>query len=167
MRDPALPPGPAFPLALVALVALVALSLSAHAQEAAGKPGTAAAAAAQACERETRQALTSKGTGRVEVTFNYRLPIPFANMLIYRIVRGQEQADMLWLMRLGSEATQLKARESRAMYDAMADAHLGYVLPLRASYAMRMMSDLYPDKNGFELPSNNECTVPFAKGGGE
>ena len=74
MRDPALPPRPAFPLASIALIALIALSLSAHAQEAAGKPvaaaAAAAAAAAQACERETRQALTSKGTGRVEVTFN-------------------------------------------------------------------------------------------------
>jgi hypothetical protein len=104
---------------------------------------------------------------RVEVTFNYRLPIPFANMLIYRIARGQERADLLWVTRLGRDPTQLRAREQRDLYDSLADSKQGYVLPIRASYAMRMMSDLYPDKNGFELPARNDCTLPFAKGGGE
>ena len=106
---------------------------------------------------------------RVEVTFNYRLPIPFANMVIYKIVRGQEDAELLWVTRLGEGQTQLKDRllGERAVYDQMANAKQGYVLPIRATYTMRMMSDLYPDKNGFELPASNECTIPFAKNGGE
>jgi hypothetical protein len=106
---------------------------------------------------------------RVEVTFNYRLPIPFANMLIYWIVRGQEDADLLWTIKLGEEQTKLKndLLTERAQYDLMAHAHLGYVLPIRATYSMRMMSDLYPDKSGFELPSSNTCEIPFKKEGGE
>ncbi len=106
---------------------------------------------------------------RVEVTFNYRLPIPFANMLIYYITRGQENADLLLVTRLGTEQTQLKDNliSERAEYDMMARAGQGYVLPIRATYTMRMMSDLYPDKSGFELPQQNTCTIPFPRSGGE
>src|SRR5664279_3726826 len=97
MRNPVLPHRPAFP---IALLGLIALSLSAHAQEAAGKPGTAAAAAAQACERETRQALTSKSAGRVEVTFN---PAPVvqqslsndSQMVLRGVARWRSAGDVL------------------------------------------------------------------------
>jgi hypothetical protein len=106
---------------------------------------------------------------RIEVTFNYRLVIPFANMVIYWITRGQEDSELLWVLKLGEEQTELKNQllSERAQYDMMARAHLGYVLPIRANYTMRMMSDLYPDKSGFELPSSNTCEIPFAKQGGE
>lgn len=99
----------------------------------------------------------------VQVTFNYRMPIPFANMMLYNIVRGQEKADLLWVTRTGPDATQLKANISRPMHDSYAQSGQGYVLPIRASYTMRMMSDLYPDESGFEIPQDNECVVPFAK----
>lgn len=104
---------------------------------------------------------------RIEVTFNYRMPIPFANMILYKIARGQEDAELLWLTRLGKPDFTARRREARFLHDAMAAAGLGYTLPLRASYAMRMMSDLYPARSGFALPTSNECHIPFPKRGGE
>ena len=104
---------------------------------------------------------------RIEVTFNYRMPIPFANMFLYQIARGQEDAELLWVTRTGFEQTRRRRVEARVRHDAMARAGLGYTLPIRATYAMRMMSDLYPDRSGFALPTSNECHIPFAKGGGE
>ena len=108
---------------------------------------------------------------RVEVTFNYRMPIPFANGMLYWITRGQEDADMLWITRTGEEQTRLKDRllGERAAYDGMARAKLGYILPIRATYTMKMMSDLYPSgSSDLELPDRNECTIPWAKfSGGE
>jgi hypothetical protein len=106
---------------------------------------------------------------RVEVTFNYRMPIPFANMMIYQIARGQEDAELLLITRTGTERdwNRFAHRERRLLHDAMAAAGLGYTLPIRATYAMRMMSDLYPAKAGHQLPTNNECHVQFARRGGE
>jgi hypothetical protein len=103
---------------------------------------------------------------RIEVTFNYRMPIPFANMIIYQIARGQENADLMLITRLGDKGLH-KLHEARLRYDAMARAGLGYTLPIRASYTMRMMSDLYPDKSGYALPTENLCHFSFAKKGGE
>jgi hypothetical protein len=108
---------------------------------------------------------------RVEVTFNYRLPIPFANGMIYWIARGQENSELLFVTRTGFQQTQLKdpALTERARYDEMARLKLGYILPIRATYTMRMMSDLYPDgSSDYELPDQNTCHIPWAKkSGGE
>lgn len=108
---------------------------------------------------------------RIEVTFNYRMPIPFANGMLYWIARGQEDSEVLWVTRTGPNQTQLKdpLLAERAKYDAMARAKLGYVLPIRATYTMKMMSDLYPNGNSdLELPDSNTCHIPWAKlSGGE
>jgi hypothetical protein len=105
---------------------------------------------------------------RIEVTFNFRMVIPFANAMLYWITRGQEDARWLWLTRTGPEATSLIRNQSseRAVYDQMARNHDGYILPIRASYSMKMMSDLYPDgDSNLELPDTSECSVPWAKRG--
>ncbi len=106
---------------------------------------------------------------RVEVTFNYRMPIPFANMMLYQIVRGQEDAELLLVTRTGENRdwNRFARREQRLLHDAMAAAGLGYTLPIRATYAMRMMSDLYPRRTGYQLPQNNNCHIPFARGAAE
>lgn len=95
-----------------------------------------------------------------QVTFNYRMTIPFANILLYFIATGQERADQLWLNRLGTRPSAPKPHD--AQYDALA-AQRVYVLPIRAHYQMRMQSNLFPSTSGFELPTSNECVVPFAK----
>ena len=107
---------------------------------------------------------------RVEVTFNYRMPIPFANMMLYQIVRGQEDAELLLVTRTGEQdplRERFRRRETRLLHDAMAAAGQGYTLPIRATYAMRMMSDLYPRRSGFQLPQQNTCHIPFARGAAE
>jgi hypothetical protein len=104
---------------------------------------------------------------RIEVTFNYRMPIPFANMMLYQIIRGQEDYELLQVTRTGWDQTRYKRKERRILYDAMAAAGLGYTVPIRASYAMKMMSDLYPATSGMALPADNECHIPFPKRGGE
>lgn len=149
-------------------------------QTARGTGGISTEAVAAAQEVQFDAPWVPKNTGwrdsernklRVEVTFNYRLPIPFANGMIYWITRGQEDSELLWVTRTGEEQTQLKDRllSERARYDAMARAKLGYVLPIRATYTMKMMSDLYPNGNSdFELPDKNTCTIPWARfSGGE
>jgi len=106
---------------------------------------------------------------RVEVTFNYRLPIPFANMMIYWITRGQEDAELMWVMRMSEKQTELTDHQwsERFVYDEIARNEHDYILPIRATYAMRMMSDLYPDKSGFELPKENTCHIPFPHSGSD
>jgi len=106
---------------------------------------------------------------RVEVTFQYRMPIPFANMMIYQIARGQEDAELLLVTRTGEDRDwgRFRRREQRFVADAMAAAGMGYTLPIRATYTMRMMSDLYPRRSGYTLPQNNTCHIPFARGAAE
>lgn len=91
----------------------------------------------------------------VQVTFNYRMPIPFANMIIHRIASGQEVA---WIMRMG-EGTVLPARNDE--YARLAREQKLYVLPIRANYAMRMQSNIYVTRA--PIPQRNECVIPFNK----
>lgn len=106
----------------------------------------------------------------VQVTFNYRMPIPFANMMLYYIARGQERADLFLVTRVGDPSGSGGGNQDRAgtfnrivrtQHDQYATDGLGYVLPIRANYSLRMMSDLFPGQAGFEIPQNNDCVVPF------
>jgi hypothetical protein len=110
----------------------------------------------------------------VQVTFNYRMSVPFANMMMYLIARGQEKADLMWVARMSGEATRHFTRdyENRDPYDRLArDQHI-YVLPIRAQFGMRMQSNLFPSMPGHELPAKfqpdgpadqPQCIVPFPK----
>jgi hypothetical protein len=102
----------------------------------------------------------------VQVTFNYRMGIPFANALLYLIARGQERAELMSVVGMTGEQTRHFLRdERRDVYDALAkDKHI-YVLPIRAQWGMRMQSNLYPDSPGYELPAESRCYVPFPKKG--
>ncbi len=90
----------------------------------------------------------------VQLTFNYRMPIPFANWIIYRIAAGQELAANL---RMGNHSG---ASGFTGEYPFLASVGT-YVLPIRASYTMRMQSNLYVSKA--PIPESNQCVVPFAK----
>ena len=89
---------------------------------------------------------------RVQVTFNYRMPIPFANWVIWMIAKGQQIAYQL---RLGDEAA--VGPLPGDLYTVMQKQNI-YVLPIRANYSMRMQSNVYLS----ELPSENKCQIPFA-----
>lgn len=95
----------------------------------------------------------------VQVTFYFRLVIPFANGVLWRIVRGQENLQMLRVLRLGQRQKPLNQYLEREQnLTALADQGK-YLLPIRASYSMRMFSNF---KAG-QLPANNDCIIPWAR----
>jgi hypothetical protein len=102
---------------------------------------------------------------RIQVTFNYRMPIPFANRVIAQIALGQETARILMLEQW---------RTGHNIGDIIWDAVLNimrpfllalqnreYVLPIRANYNMRMQSNFYLNK--YPLPEDNRCIVPVQR----
>jgi hypothetical protein len=94
---------------------------------------------------------------RVQVTFNYRMPIPFANMVIHRASRNRE---LPYVLRLNNQGpTQSMVGERIDLYSRIADGTGVYVLPIRATYTMRMQSNLYV--NQAPLPDDNQCVFTF------
>ncbi|WP_223642473.1 TadE/TadG family type IV pilus assembly protein [Corallococcus sp. EGB] len=98
----------------------------------------------------------------IQVTFNYRLPIPFADVVIYNIARGQR--TLPWVLRLGKEEDQTKLSYVKYKIDQndAAAAQKIYILPIRATYIMRMQSNLYLSNSN--LPDSyltNKCTFTF------
>lgn len=104
----------------------------------------------------------------VQVTFNFRMVIPFANMMLWNLSFGQDKADTLWLTRTGTKALPVNQNLKDEMNEkGLKDlASQGvYVFPIRASWGMRMHSDIFPDAQGYEIPQTNKCPVPFPKEG--
>jgi hypothetical protein len=83
---------------------------------------------------------------RIQVTFNYRMPIPFANWVIFKAAMNRE---IPMLMRMGKPT---KDWGFDNKYEAAASSG-AYVLPIRAAYTMRMQSNLYLS----QIPSSNAC----------
>ncbi|KFE68961.1 TadE/TadG family type IV pilus assembly protein [Hyalangium minutum] len=85
---------------------------------------------------------------RIQVTLNYRLPIPFANWVIHSIAL---QRELPMLMRMGKQQPPGQNLFGQEYADA---ANRGvYILPIRAAYTMRMQSNLYASA----LPQSNTC----------
>lgn len=83
---------------------------------------------------------------RIQVTFNYRMPIPFANWVIHAAAMNRE---VPLVMRMGKPTNNSNKFESKYQ-----DTSKGvYVLPIRAAYTMRMQSNLYTS----QLPEENKC----------
>lgn len=87
---------------------------------------------------------------RVQVKFNYRMPIPFANWAISKMYLGMMTPDVL---RFGKGSpfslplSQLKRANKMGIY----------IAPIFESYAMRMQSNFYLGK--FPLPNTDECVT--------
>ena len=107
----------------------------------------------------------------VQVTFFYPMPIPFANAVLWQMARGVEREESVRLLRM----TPGKVRDAISLNGTLrtieklpiqdrADAH-EYVIPIRASWGMRMQSRLWPYLPGYELSGTNECSVPWKKVG--
>ena len=86
---------------------------------------------------------------RIQVTFNYRMPIPFANWVIHAAAFNR---DIPWLMRMGEKSTKPTPTFGSPKDDAAANDGL-YILPIRAAYTMRMQSNVFVK----ELPGSNAC----------
>jgi len=94
---------------------------------------------------------------RVQVTFMYRMPIPFANAVIERIMWAQQLPSVLYLKKNPGEVTRYGA--DYTAYNRAANQDHVYAIPIRANYTMRMMSNVFPDR----LPESNKCVIPFSK----
>ncbi|WP_426749164.1 TadE/TadG family type IV pilus assembly protein [Myxococcus sp. Y35] len=98
---------------------------------------------------------------RVQVTFNYRMIIPFADWVIYQASRNR---DVPALMRMrGKDAPVEESADRRDRSEAQleeAAAQRIYIAPIRATYTMRMQSNFF--LNRAALPRSNECVFPFA-----
>ncbi|MBS1148863.1 MAG: hypothetical protein H6Q89_561, partial [Myxococcaceae bacterium] len=114
-----------------------------------------------------------KGKLSVQVTFHYRLVIPFANMVIWQIVRADQVSDqLLQVTRLGTpkngaiqgirKTNSTKVASSDSQIDTLGKSGK-YFLPIRANFVQRMQSNFFPNKGGFELPGDNECIISFPK----
>jgi hypothetical protein len=89
---------------------------------------------------------------RIQLTFNYRMPIPFANWVIHAAAFNRE---IPWLMRMGEKSSRNPQKfhdTMQAKYTSAADNGL-YILPIRAAYTFRMQSNVFVK----ELPSENLC----------
>jgi len=85
----------------------------------------------------------------IELTMNYRLPIPFADWVMWHMVNGR---DIIQELRVGENKLIPEWRSSGALYEAAAYQGI-YILPIRAQYAMKMHSDFKVDT----LPDENVC----------
>jgi hypothetical protein len=106
------------------------------------------------------QSLRSKLS--IQVTFNYRMPIPFADVTIYNIARGQQ--TLPYVLRLGKEEN----HKLKKYFDYKADEYdraaqrKTYILPIRATYIMRMHSNLYLTQTDLPDSYNDSlCTFTF------
>ncbi len=91
---------------------------------------------------------------RAQVTFHYRMPIPFANAVIERIMWNLKVPRVLYLKK--NKLATPKIGPKFAEYYGLASQGI-YVIPIRANYTMRMQSNIYL-KN---IPKSNKCVVPW------
>ncbi|NMO22360.1 pilus assembly protein [Pyxidicoccus fallax] len=97
---------------------------------------------------------------RIQVTFNYRMVIPFADWVIYQAARGREIPSVLRMPKKPAPAPNKEPPGGKAdgTYESAAQQGV-YIMPIRATYNMRMQSNFYLNKHG--LPEKNECLFPF------
>lgn len=121
----------------------------------------------------------------VQVSFYYRMPIPFVNRILWHLARGDEAAKLpvsMEVLRMegrphavppaaGATADASDNRDPLRLshFQTLADRQRIFILPLRASYTMRMQSNYLGTGTGigapqdFLLPSptaGNKCIRP-------
>lgn len=106
-----------------------------------------------------------RGRLSIQLTYNYRMPVPFADMMIYYIATNQERADLMWAFKLGKQDPMVASQMAKSIKYAIAASQGQYVLPIRANYVMRMQSNLFPNASGHQIPAQNNCAIRFPKSG--
>ncbi|MDF1561745.1 MAG: TadE/TadG family type IV pilus assembly protein [Deltaproteobacteria bacterium] len=98
---------------------------------------------------------------RIQVTYNYRMPIPFANQIFHNIALGKDISRALYMGgetaidRMRGMQRRMKAwQDGLMMYDMLGEMGI-YIWPIRASYSMRMQSNLYKSN----LPANDSSGI--------
>ena len=102
----------------------------------------------------------------IQVTTYMPLYIPFANAFIWWAARGEEgpaRALAMKNLRMKTKEASAEARKSPndswTLKELQSEAENGnYIMPVRASYAMRMHSNFKT-----KPPSTNECHIPWKK----
>jgi hypothetical protein len=97
------------------------------------------------------------------VTFFHQMVIPFVNAVIWHVVNGTEQAETMRTLRLGDQRNpnyykfgSTGGNRTISSLRSLADKNV-YVMPIRASWSMRMMSNYLPNK--YKLPAQNKCRI--------
>lgn len=88
---------------------------------------------------------------RIQVQFNYRMPIPFANWVIAHAYLGLQ---LPFVLRMGREEPPPAPVTKFAQQRAAAESGV-YVVPINVNYALRMQSNFFLSRN--PPPSTNEC----------
>lgn len=108
----------------------------------------------------------------VQVTTYFKLIIPYANAFLWWASYGKlsaEQTGTMKMLRMKHEGPKSlnqtrKTFQNNPPYtleELKAQADKGnYIMPIRASYSMRMQSNFSQKAQG-ELPSSNLCHIPF------
>lgn len=108
----------------------------------------------------------------VQIATHYQLVIPFANGVIWHIVAGTQKAELMRTVRLAPKNDQFQpymqslqsvnhGQRKIEQFRGMANNNK-YVMPIRASWSMRMQSNFLSTNNDFKLPTKNLCHVPWA-----
>jgi hypothetical protein len=115
---------------------------------------------------------SNAGRLAIQVTQFQEMVVPFANGVIFYILVQQERAELYHVLRMRPEGDQrhkdwLSTRvtangESRSIDKFVNLAQQGtYVIPIRASWSMRMQSNYLTTNDDFKLPNKNMCRIPW------
>ncbi len=105
----------------------------------------------------------TRGRLAIQVTFMYQMVIPFANMVLWHIVAGQEDYETMRTLRMNRNTNRPTQSFSGAgtIVNTNGLARTGhYYMPIRAGWAMRMQSNFVTGQD-FRLPASNLCKVSF------
>jgi hypothetical protein len=103
-----------------------------------------------------------------QVLYNYRMFIPFVNGLLFHLVRAEEKVGVMENTRVGTRYTahqkesaskDANGNERTVQSGDYGSGNGNYFMPIRASYTMRMHSNVTTDS----LPGSNECVIPFKR----
>lgn len=113
----------------------------------------------------------------VQVVFYYRLPIPFANGVLWWVTHGQENAELRRTLRIGVKQAEswkdgspsmnsgpgtIGKQQSIAAFKSKADSG-EYIMPIRTSYGMRMHSNILDTSKLPSSQKNSDCVINFQK----
>jgi hypothetical protein len=100
----------------------------------------------------------------IQVTLYHQMVIPFANTILWHIVAGQEQAETMRVLRMLPSDDMSKNKFSGAGTISttrnLADSKQQFIMPIRASWSMRMQSNFLSGSD-FALPASNKCRVSW------